>query len=106
MAVLINFIFAILVIVRTSRTIMSVTFFFGFLSIMVWNFGDFMAYSTGERLWFYLSLIGSGMAPALMFHIANTLVAPEKKMTAWIMLAYIFPPVAKTDMGKPLFKAL
>ena len=89
-AVFINFAFAILALVRTSRGNLYITFFFGLFSIMVWNFGDFMTYLTGNQFWFYLSLIGSGMAPALMFHIVNALLRPGRKITAWVILAYVF----------------
>ncbi len=30
------------------------------------------------------------MAPALMFHIVNALVKPERKRTLWIIVAYLF----------------
>ena len=89
-AALVNLIFAILVLFRTSRSSLYLAFFFGCISLMVWNFGDFMFFLTKIRFWFYFSLIGSGMAPALMFHIVNALVRPERKMTLWIILAYLF----------------
>jgi PAS domain S-box-containing protein len=57
---------------------------------MFWNFGDFMAYFTQNRFWFYFSLIGSGMLPALMFHWVNAIVRPERKSTLWIVPAYFF----------------
>jgi signal transduction histidine kinase len=100
-AVLINLVFAVIVIARTSRNIIFITFFFICISVALWNFGDFMVYATGNRLftmasegasiWKYLSSIGSAMAPAFTFHFINTLVFPGgKKNTAWITLAYIF----------------
>ena len=67
LVVLINFVFAILIMVRTSRTMLYIIFVFVCLSNMFWNFGDFVFFFTGNRFWFYLSLIGSGMLPALMF---------------------------------------
>jgi PAS domain S-box-containing protein len=90
LVVLINFVFAILILVRTSRTILYIIFVFICLSNMFWNFGDFVFFFTQERFWFYYSLIGSGMLPALMFHFINTLVRPERKSTAWVMVAYSF----------------
>jgi PAS domain S-box-containing protein len=57
---------------------------------MLWNFGDAINYFAGNQLWFYLSLVGSGMLPALMFHFINSLVRPERKSTAWVMVAYSF----------------
>jgi signal transduction histidine kinase len=89
-AVLVNLIFAILVFFRTSRNTLYLTFFFGCISLMVWNLGDFIFFLTLNRFWFYFSLIGSGMAPALMFHIVNALVKPERKRTLWIIVAYLF----------------
>jgi PAS domain S-box-containing protein len=49
-----------------------------------------MAYFTQDRFWFYFSLIGSGMLPALMFHFVTSLVRPEQKITFWIVPAYFF----------------
>jgi PAS domain S-box-containing protein len=88
--VLINLVFAILILVRTSRTTFYLVFFFACLSNMLWNFGDAITYFSGNRFWFYLSLVGSGMLPALMFHFINSLVRPERKSNAWIIIAYIF----------------
>jgi signal transduction histidine kinase len=88
--VLINLVFAILILVRTSRITLYLIFFFVCFSNMIWNFGDAISYFSGNQFWFYLSLIGSGMLPALMFHFINTLVRPEQKSTAWVMVAYSF----------------
>jgi PAS domain S-box-containing protein len=49
-----------------------------------------MVYFTQNRFWFYFSLIGSGMLPALMFHWVNAIVRPERKNTLWIAPAYFF----------------
>jgi len=90
LVVLINFVYAILIVVRTPRTIIYTVFLFICIANMFWNFGDFMAFFTGNRFWFYLSLVGAGMLPALMFHFVNTLVRPERKSTLWIAPAYFF----------------
>jgi len=90
LVVLINFVFVILILVRTPRTLFYSIFLFIFVANMFWNFGDFMAFFTGNRFWFYLSLVGSGMLPALMFHWVNTIVRPEKKNTLWIVPPYFF----------------
>ncbi len=90
LVVLINFVFAILIVVRTPRTIVYSVFLFICIANIFWNFGDFMAYFTQNRFWFYLSLIGSGMLPALMFHWANAIVRPKKRNTLWIVPAYFF----------------
>ncbi|MFX0080012.1 MAG: ATP-binding protein [Candidatus Hermodarchaeota archaeon] len=101
-AALVNFVFAILVIARTSRTTVYITFFFICISVMFWNFGDFMVHVTGKRLWTlpseagsqnpwkYISSIGSVMVPAFMFHLVNALIMLERRNAVWIMLAYIF----------------
>jgi signal transduction histidine kinase len=57
---------------------------------MIWNFGDFMTYFTGNQLWFYFSRVGSQMLPALMFHLISTIVSPEKKSSLWVVFAYFF----------------
>jgi PAS domain S-box-containing protein len=90
LVVLINFVYAILILVRTPRTLFYTIFLFICIANMFWNFGDFMAFLTQDRFWFYLSLIGSGMLPALMFHWVNTIVKPERKSTLWIVPAYFF----------------
>ena len=90
LVVLINFVYAILIVVRTPRTILYTIFLFICIANMFWNFGDFMAYFTQNRFWFYFSLIGSAMLPALMFHFVNTLVGPERKSILWIVPAYFF----------------
>jgi signal transduction histidine kinase len=90
LVVLVNFVFAILVLIRTSRTTLYIIFLFVCISNMLWNMGDFLFYFSGDRFWFYLSLIGSGMLPALMFHFINTLVMREQKNIHWILTAYLF----------------
>jgi len=87
--VLVNLVFALLVLVRTSRTTLYLIFFFVCLSNMIWNFGEALFYFSENRFWFYFSLIGPGMLPALMFHFINILVRPERKSSAWITIAYI-----------------
>jgi signal transduction histidine kinase len=89
-AALVNLVLAILVLSRTARGTLYITFFFGCLSLVIWNLGDFVFFLSGNRFWFYFSLIGSGMAPALMFHIVNALVGTEREKTFWIILAYLF----------------
>ena len=49
-----------------------------------------MFYVSANQSWFYFSLIGSAMLPALMFHWISILVKPEQKSTSWIIPAYIF----------------
>jgi PAS domain S-box-containing protein len=90
LVVLINFVFTILIVVRTPRTLVYSVFLFICIANMFWNFGDFMVYFTQNRFWFYFSLIGSAMLPALMFHWVNAIVRPETKNTLWIAPAYFF----------------
>ncbi len=102
--VVINFVFAILILVRTSRTMLYIIFVFICLSNMLWNFGDFVFFFTGNRFWFYLSLVGSGMLPALMFHFINALVRPERKSNAWVIMAYIFSGFLSLSSPLALFR--
>jgi PAS domain S-box-containing protein len=90
LVVLINFIFATLIVARTSRTTLYIIFIFICFSNMLWNFGDFIYYFSRNPFWFYLSLMGSGMLPALMFHLINTLVLAEGKRVTWVVTAYFF----------------
>jgi len=88
--VLINFTFATLIMARTSRTVVYIIFFFICISNILWNFGDFIFYISDNRSWFYFSLIGSSMLPALMFNWISILLTPEQKSNFWIVPAYIF----------------
>lgn len=89
-AILINFVFVILVLARTSRSILYIIFIFICISVIFWNLCEFIVYFTGKRSWFYFSLIGSAMIPTLMFHFIVTLINPEQKTTSWIVPAYVF----------------
>jgi len=89
-AILINFVFAILVLVRTSRTLVHIAFFFICISVIVWNLGELIRYFTGKQMWSNLSLIGSAMIPTLMFHFVITQIRPEQKSSVWIVPAYTF----------------
>jgi len=88
LVVLVNFVFTILVMVRSPRTIIYMIFLCICISNMFWNFGDFMEYLSGNRLWFYFSRVGSHMLPALMFHLLSVIVRPEQKHSFWVDLAY------------------
>jgi signal transduction histidine kinase len=87
--VLINFVFSVLVLIRTSRTATYVLFVLICISNMLWNFGDFMTFLTENRNWYYFSRIGSSMLPALMFHFIITLVRSGPKRVTWIRLPYL-----------------
>jgi signal transduction histidine kinase len=89
-AIFINFIFVVLVIVRTSRSLLYMVFLSICLAVMYWNFCTFLADFTGDQSWGYLSLAGSALMPALMFHFVFALVKPGRRSTAWIAPAYLF----------------
>ncbi len=86
-AVVINAAFVVLILVRTSRTAVYITFLFMCVSAIVWNFGIFMTYFAGKGFWFYFARIGSPMMPALLFHFINTLVNDTSR-NKWIVLVY------------------
>jgi signal transduction histidine kinase len=98
-AVLINFAFAVVVLTRTRRTTQYLTFSFICLSIMFWNFCDFMVVASGnplwppagagsESAWKYFNSSGSSMAVAFLFHFVNAVAMTEKRNKPWIVLAY------------------
>lgn len=87
-AVVINAAFVVLVLVRTSRAPVYITFLFMCVSAIIWNFGIFMTYFAGRGFWFYFALIGSPMMPALMFHLIHALTKPSSPR-AWTILAYV-----------------
>jgi signal transduction histidine kinase len=88
-AVVINAAIVILILFRTSRTVVYITFLFTCVAAIVWNFGIFMTYFAGREFWFYFARIGSPMMPALLFHFINALVNSASK-NKWITLAYTF----------------
>ena len=87
---LVNFVFCVLILARTARTAVYKTFFFFCVFAILWNLGDFMSYYFGRGFWFYLSLFGSGMLPAVVFHFVNALVGPGRKGGYWVEVAYGF----------------
>lgn len=87
-AVLINSVFILLVLTRTSLTLVYITFLLNCFASMVWNLGDFMVITTANRLWFYFSLVGTGIIPAVMFHFVNALIGSAKHRV-WIVVAYV-----------------
>jgi signal transduction histidine kinase len=108
-AVLINGVFTLLILTRTSLTAVYVTFLLNCSAAMIWNFGDFMLVATANRFWFYFSLIGTGMVPAAMFHFVNALARPARNR-AWIVVSYLLcapfvlsSPVALVNAGVQSF---
>ncbi len=86
-AVVINAIFVVLILVRTSRTYFYLTFLFLCMAAIIWNFGIFMTYFRGRGFWFYFALIGSPLMPALLLHFIHTLVKPTSRVNL-ILFAY------------------
>ncbi|HSQ78544.1 MAG TPA: ATP-binding protein [Nitrospirota bacterium] len=86
-AVVINAVFIVLVLARTSRTAFYLTFLFLCVAAIIWNFGIFMTYFRGRGFWFYFALIGSPMMPALLFHFIHSLVKPVSRSNR-VVLAY------------------
>jgi signal transduction histidine kinase len=100
LAVAVNFTFAAMVILRSSRNRIYNTFTLICISLIVWNFGDFMVYASGHELWpksgmgspslwKYYSSSGSAMAVAFLFHFICALERNIVKRIGWILAAYI-----------------
>jgi signal transduction histidine kinase len=87
-AALINGLFVLLILTRTSRAAVYVTFLFNCIAAAIWTFGDFMHLRTANDSWFFFSLIGTGFVPALMFHFINALVGCTGRR-GWIIAEYI-----------------
>jgi signal transduction histidine kinase len=90
LAVVINSVFAALVLFRTSKTIVFRTFFLICIATIIWNLGDFMVSATGGQGWFYFSLTGTAMLPVLMFHFISTLVNPQEEHPPFLVPGYAF----------------
>jgi PAS domain S-box-containing protein len=88
--VVINFAFAVLILARTPRGLISAILLLICCANIVWNLGDFLFFTTAKAPWFYFSLIGSSMLPALMFHWVNALVVPGGRTINWTVAAYCF----------------
>ena len=87
-AMLMNFAFAILILARTSRSAVYITFLLICISIIVWNLGLFMRYFSEGRFWLYISLTGSPWLPALLFHFINALIG-ARRTRRWVIIAYV-----------------
>jgi signal transduction histidine kinase len=87
-AALINGLFVLLILTRTSRATVYVTFLFNCLATVIWTFGDFMDGGAKNTSWFYFSLIGTGFVPALMFHFITALTG-WTNVRGWIKASYI-----------------
>jgi signal transduction histidine kinase len=90
LAVVINSVFAALVIFRTTKTIVYRTFLLICTATIIWNLGDFMVYATSSQGWFYFSLIGTAMLPVLMFHFISTLVKPQQERPLLLIPVYLY----------------
>jgi signal transduction histidine kinase len=89
-AAVINGLFILLILTRTSLAEVYVAFLLNCLTAIIWTFGDFMAWKTADLHgpWFLFSLIGTGMVPAVLVHFISALAgrANNKK---WITISYI-----------------
>ncbi len=87
-AAFINGLFVLLILTRTSRAAVYITFLLNCVAAVIWTFCDFMVLVTDHKFWFYISLIGTGFVPALMFHFISALVGMTKNRR-WITAGYI-----------------
>jgi predicted membrane protein len=67
-AILVNLVFLIVVMTRTSRRGIHAVFGLLCVAVMLWNAGEFLTRFTGKDFWSYLSLMASALIPALMVH--------------------------------------
>ena len=99
-AVAVNFTFAAMVLLRSSRNRIYITFTLVCIGLIIWNFGDFMVYASGHDLWpkagigspspwKYYSSSGSAMAVAFLFHFICALERKIEKRLGWILAVYI-----------------
>jgi len=99
-AVLVNLTLAAWVLLRSTRNQVYLTFMLVCLSVAFWNFGDFMIYASGYRLWpptgvghpslwKYYSSSGSAMAVAFLFHFMCALVRGVRRWQGWILAGYV-----------------
>jgi signal transduction histidine kinase len=89
-AVLINAVFVVLVLFRTSMSRVFVIFLFICVSVIIWNLCGYMLHSTGRQYWFYLSLVGSAFIPVLTLHFIINFVRPGARGERWMLPAYGF----------------
>jgi signal transduction histidine kinase len=94
-AAIINGVFILLILTRTSRAAVYVTFLFNCLTSAIWTFGDFMVMQTLQTMqakyqspWFYFSLVGTGMIPAVMLHFISALAGLTHNRR-WIATGYV-----------------
>ena len=90
LAVLINFSFVLMVLLRTSRRMLYMLFLFICLAVMGWNLCTYMLYATSAQLWFYASMVFSALIPAFMFHFVVALIRPKRGNHALLLPAYFF----------------
>lgn len=90
LAVVMNTAFAALILFRTAKTTVYRTFFLICTATIIWNLGDFMVYVTARQGWFYFSLIGTAMLPALMFHFISALVKPQQERHPLLIPFYLY----------------
>jgi signal transduction histidine kinase len=89
LAVLINFAFVLMVLLRTSRRMLYMLFLFFCLSVMGWNLCTYMRYATSAQFWRYVSMVFSALIPPFMFHFVVALIKPKRKNQV-LLPAYFF----------------
>lgn len=100
LAAIINFSLALLVIARTAKETVYVTFALICLSVAWWNFCDFMVFTSGHSIWLppgslietswkNLVSVGSALAVAFLFHFTVALVGLRRKNRPWVAFVYV-----------------
>ncbi len=95
LAVAVNFTFAAMIFLRSTRNRVYITFALVCIGLILWNFGEFMVYAEGGRPfpstspWKYWSSSGSSMAVAFLFHFICALERNFDRRLSWILGVYI-----------------
>ena len=89
-AVLINFSFMLMVLLRTSRRMVHMLFLMICLSVMGWNICTYMFYVTATQPWLYAAMVFSALIPPFMFHFVVVLVRPQHGNHVLLLPAYFF----------------
>jgi signal transduction histidine kinase len=100
LAVAVNFTFAAMILLRSTRNRIYITFTLVCIGLIVWNFSDFMVYvedgvlfppsgAGSDSSWKYYSSSGSSMAVAFLFHFICALERNIEKRLGWILAVYI-----------------
>jgi two-component sensor histidine kinase len=88
-AVLLNLTLAIIVLARTSRSILYIIFVCICLLVLYWNLVEIMTRITGKVYLSSLGLVASAILPTLMFHFIVVLVRPGRGVSRFVMPSYL-----------------